>query len=106
MKLIAADYDGTLNYCGKVTEEDFKALQKWQAEGNLFVIDTGRSLESIRIEADRNGLEPDYFITNNGGMVFDKGCMILHHDDPAECDDTCHAQKDCQDNSDSADLHG
>ena len=78
MKLIAADYDGTLNYCGKVTEEDFKALQKWQAEGNLFVIDTGRSLESIRIEADRNGLEPDYFITNNGGMVFDKDSKQLN----------------------------
>jgi len=71
MKLIAADYDGTLNYCGKVTEEDLEAIEKWQAEGNLFVIDTGRSLESIRIEAEKNGLKPTYYITNNGGMVFD-----------------------------------
>jgi Cof subfamily protein (haloacid dehalogenase superfamily) len=71
MKMIAADYDGTLNYCGKVTQEDLEALEKWQAEGNLFVIDTGRSLESIRIEAEKNGLKPSYYITNNGGMVFD-----------------------------------
>ncbi len=72
MKLIAADYDGTLNYCGRVMDEDLEALRKWQAEGNLFVIDTGRSLESIRIEAEKNGLTPDYFITNNGSMVFDR----------------------------------
>lgn len=78
MKLIAADYDGTLNYCGKVTEEDLEALEKWQAEGNLFVIDTGRSLESIRIEAEKNNLNPDYYITNNGGMVFDKNSERLN----------------------------
>lgn len=72
MRLIASDYDGTLNYCGRVTDEDLQAVRKWQEAGNLFVIDTGRSLESIRIEAEKTGLTPDYYITNNGGMVFDK----------------------------------
>lgn len=78
MKLIAADYDGTLNYCGYVKEEDLKALEKWQRDGNLFVIDTGRSLESIRIEAEKYGLKPDYYITNNGGMVFDNASNQLN----------------------------
>jgi Cof subfamily protein (haloacid dehalogenase superfamily) len=70
MKLFASDYDGTLKVDGIVSEADREAVRKWQAEGNIFVIDTGRSLESIRQETHTWGLSPDYYITNNGGMVF------------------------------------
>lgn len=41
MKLLATDYDGTLNYIHTVLIEDKKAIDKWKKEGNLFVIDTG-----------------------------------------------------------------
>ena len=71
MKLLASDYDGTLRYEETVTEEDKEALKRWKEAGNLFVMDTGRSMQSAGMEADRNGIKPDYYITNNGGMVYD-----------------------------------
>ncbi len=71
MKLLAADYDGTLRYLDEVTKEDIDAIGKWRKAGNLFVIDTGRSMESILAETLKYNIPVDYFITNNGGMVFD-----------------------------------
>lgn len=77
MKLLATDYDGTLKYAQQIMDEDLAAIKKWKEAGNLFVIDTGRSYESIKAEADKYNLPVDYFITNNGGMVFDKdGCEL------------------------------
>ena len=72
MKLLAVDYDGTLKYGDTVTEEDLSAIKKWRAAGNLFVIDTGRSLESILAETEAYGIPVDYYVTNNGGMAFDR----------------------------------
>lgn len=71
MKLLATDYDGTLKYAQKVMEEDIEAIQKWKQEGNLFVIVTGRSLESISMEIEKYNLPCDFIVSNNGGMVFD-----------------------------------
>ncbi|MDO4466438.1 MAG: HAD-IIB family hydrolase [Bacillota bacterium] len=76
-KLVATDYDGTLKYTNVVLEEDKQAIQKWKQEGNLFVIDTGRSMESISEQASKYDLPVDYFITNNGGMVFNKDKEVL-----------------------------
>ncbi len=71
MKLLATDYDGTLNYGGRVMEEDVEAIRQWRKQGNLFVIATGRSKESIDVELKKNNIEVDFLVTNNGGMVFD-----------------------------------
>lgn len=72
MKLLASDYDGTLKYLDHVTQQDLDAIQKWKDSGNLFVMDTGRSMESILEEVRKYHIPADYFITNNGGMLFDK----------------------------------
>lgn len=71
MKLFATDYDGTLRIDGTITEENLIQILKWKAKGNLFVIDTGRSMESILAEAELYQLPVDYYVTNNGGMAFD-----------------------------------
>ena len=47
MKLFATDYDGTLKVDGTIQEKDLLSIYQWKAKGNLFVIDTGRSMESI-----------------------------------------------------------
>lgn len=72
MKLLASDYDGTLKYLDHVTQQDLDSIQRWKDAGNLFVMDTGRSMESILEEANKYGIPADYYITNNGGMLFDK----------------------------------
>lgn len=78
MKLLATDYDGTLKFGDSVLEQDVEAIRKWREAGNLFAIVTGRSKESITRELNENGIEVDYFVTNNGGMVFDaKGEILL-----------------------------
>ncbi len=77
MKLLASDYDGTLRYGQDVMEKDIDALQEWKKDGNLFVIVTGRSYESINAQIQKYQIPVDYVITNNGGMVFDKEGKIL-----------------------------
>jgi Cof subfamily protein (haloacid dehalogenase superfamily) len=98
MKLIASDYDGTLRFAEKMEQRDLEAIERWRKNGNLFVIDTGRSMESIQMEADKNGLKADYFITNNGGMVYDadQNVMASSHMDPdlaREIMDYAHTQE-------------
>lgn len=77
MKLLASDYDGTLKYLDHVTKQDIDSIKKWQEEGNLFVMDTGRSMESILEEMKKYGIHPDFYVTNNGGMLFDRNLNEL-----------------------------
>ena len=71
MKLLATDYDGTLKFGNSVLEEDIEAIRHWRELGNIFAIVTGRSKESITRELDEFQIPVDYYVTNNGGMVFD-----------------------------------
>ncbi len=71
MKLLATDYDGTLKFGGSVMDADLDAIRRWREAGNLFVIVTGRSKESISAETEGFNIPVDYYVTNNGGMVFD-----------------------------------
>lgn len=76
-KLLASDYDGTLKFGDSVMQEDLDALRRWREEGNLFAIVTGRSKESITMQQEEYGLPVDFYVTNNGGMVFDAQGNIL-----------------------------
>ncbi len=71
MKLLATDFDGTLKFSDSVMESDLEAIREWRSQGGLFVIDTGRSLASVKKEAERFDIPVDFYVTNNGGMVFD-----------------------------------
>jgi hypothetical protein len=68
MKIIASDYDGTLNE-GGVDEIKRQAIKKWQAEGNLFGIVSGRGISNIRALAEEDGLECDFLVGDNGAAV-------------------------------------
>lgn len=96
MKLLATDYDGTLCYGKHVMPEDIEAIKKWQDEGNLYVIATGRSAQSIMNQMDEIQLEPDFYITNNGGMVFDKerNELLANHLDYITAIDILYAVKE------------
>ena len=78
MKLLASDFDGTLKFNGQVLADDLEAINKWRDEGNLFVIVTGRSEESIRGQIEKHNVPADYLVTNNGGMVFDMDGEMLY----------------------------
>lgn len=78
MKLFASNYDGTLLYGEDVMKEDLEAIQEWRDAGNLFVIVTGRSKDSIENECKKHNIQADYIITNNGSMVFDAEGKVLN----------------------------
>lgn len=77
MKVLASDYDGTLRTAEMVDEDDVKAIQKFRAAGNVFGIVTGRSMESVNVEIDKNALEFDFIVANNGGVIYDKDLQKL-----------------------------
>lgn len=56
MKILASDYDGTLRTEELVAEKDIEAIARFRKAGNLFGIVTGRSMESLQKEIERNGL--------------------------------------------------
>lgn len=71
MKILATDYDGTLRIGDDVSEENKQAIKTWRAANHLFGIVTGRSMESIKADIERNELCVDFVIGNNGGAVYD-----------------------------------
>lgn len=77
MKCAVSDFDRTLFVDGQVSEENRKAVEQWQREGNLFYVATGRNLASIQEQLVLAGLMPDGLILNNGAAITDKEGTLL-----------------------------
>ncbi len=60
-----------------ITKENLDAVNKWQVEGNLFIITTGRHKKSIIEQMENFSLKPDYYICNNGAVILDKEKNII-----------------------------
>lgn len=60
-----------------ITKENLDAVNKWQVEGNLFIITTGRHKKSIIEQMKNFSLKPDYYICNNGAVILDKEKNII-----------------------------
>lgn len=71
MKLFATDYDGTLNIDHHITESAKTAIRKWREAGNPFAIVSGRSMESLKEEVITQQIEADFYVGNNGGVIYD-----------------------------------
>ena len=72
MKILACDYDGTLNVGGVVSQENLDAIAAWRAAGNLFGMVSGRYLRYLREFMAKDGVEYDFLIGNNGSVVSDE----------------------------------
>ena len=78
IKLIASDYDGTLNRHG-ISERVRNAIEAWRAAGNLFGIVSGRGIYNIAAVLANDGLDCDFLIGNNGAVVGNgKGEVLLY----------------------------
>ena len=66
-KLIATDYDGTINR-GGIAPDDLAAIAEWRAAGGLFGVVTGRGTDFFRT-AEENGLKVDFHIVYNGALL-------------------------------------
>ncbi len=72
MKILACDYDGTLNVGGTVSKENLQAIDEWRAAGNLFGMVSGRYLRYLREFMAKDGVPYDFLIGNNGAVVSDE----------------------------------
>lgn len=73
-KILFLDLDGTLlNRAREVSQGNRQALTEALAQGHRVVINTGRPLESARIQNERLGFTQEgcYLSAFNGGVIFD-----------------------------------
>ena len=71
MKIIASDYDGTLNH-GGIDDKKRKAIKKWREAGNIFAIVSGRGPDDAFSIQKKDNLEIDYFVANNGAIILNE----------------------------------
>lgn len=83
MRLIATDYDGTLNH-GGIDEEKLDAIRRWRAAGNIFGIISGRGPDFLSTLQKELGEDFDFLASCNGGVATDShgNGLFLH-----QCED-------------------
>jgi len=77
MKIIGTDYDGTLNH-GGFDEEKKSAIIRWRKAGNKIGIISGRGHFFFEDVKRISGLDFDFFIAYNGGVILDESGKMLH----------------------------
>ena len=68
MKIIASDYDGTLNH-GGIDDAKRAAIAAWRAKGNLFGLVSGRGVESLAELSEQDGISYDFLLACNGAAI-------------------------------------
>ena len=76
MKIIASDYDGTLNHNG-IDDAKRNAISKWRKAGNLFGIVSGRGYNSLVDVIKNKRFEYDFLLCCNGAVVCNKEGDVL-----------------------------
>ena len=82
MRLIATDYDGTLNH-GGIDQEKLDAIRRWRAAGNVFGVISGRGPDFLTTLQEQLGEDFDFLASCNGGIATDShGHSLFEH----QCD--------------------
>ena len=79
MKIIASDYDGTLNH-GGIDEKKKTAISRWRKEGNIFSIVSGRGAPDLVRIYKKDNFECDYLIADNGAVIMKNDGTIVTED--------------------------
>lgn len=80
-KLLASDFDNTLFVNEYEIIDNVEAIKKFMANGNLFVIATGRSYIDISKMIIKYNIPYNYLICNDGGTIFDSSGKLLYKKD-------------------------
>lgn len=79
MKIIASDYDGTLNHKG-IDDKKIAAISKWRKAGNVFSIVSGRGAPDLLRIYNEQSFECDYLIADNGAVIMKPNGEIVCED--------------------------
>ncbi len=76
MKIIASDYDGTLNH-GGIDDKKRNAIKNWRKAGNLFGLVSGRGRDSLLELRRKNNFEFDFLLASNGAVIMNGEGEVL-----------------------------
>lgn len=76
MKIIASDYDGTLNH-GGIDDVKRNAIKEWRKAGNLFGLVSGRGVSDLVELPKRNSFECDFLLASNGAVIAETDGTVL-----------------------------
>ncbi len=79
MKIIASDYDGTLNH-GGIDDKKRATIKKWRDKGNKFGIVSGRMADDLFRIYKRDELELDFLLACNGAVILTTDGKIIKED--------------------------
>ena len=68
MKIIASDYDGTLNH-GGFDDAKLNAIDRWRKAGNIFALISGRSPSDLLRLYREKEFGCDYLVADNGAVI-------------------------------------
>ena len=85
MKLLVSDYDDTIkimNFFGKtyIPKETINKINEFRNNGNIFMIATARTYNSIMYEIKDYNIPYDYISCLNGADIYDKNGLIYSKD--------------------------
>lgn len=80
MKLLVSDYDGTLFTDERSMKINVKRIEAFVKEGNLFMLSSGRSFESLMGKVEEHNIPISYLATEDGSHLFDKNGTLLHEE--------------------------
>lgn len=79
MKIIASDYDGTLNH-GGIDDKKRNAIKEWREKGNKFGIVSGRVVDDLLKIYKKDELDLDFLLACNGAIILTTDGKILKED--------------------------
>ena len=79
MKIIASDYDGTLNH-GGIDDKKRNAIKEWREKGNKFGIVSGRMPDDLLKIYKKDELDLDFLLACNGAVILTTDGKILKED--------------------------
>ncbi len=75
MKIIASDFDGTLQYNGRIAEKDLAAIARFRAKGHKFGLVTGRGADDLACMVH---LPVDFIICATGAVILDEQKRVIY----------------------------
>lgn len=79
MKIIASDYDGTLNH-GGIDDKKRNAIKEWREKGNKFGIVSGRMPDDLLKIYKKDELDLDFLLACNGAVILTTDGNIIKDD--------------------------
>lgn len=86
MKVFVSNYDDTINRtyyeCNLIEvfnlKKDIENINRFIAKGNIFIVTSARTHESIKYELTRENIKYNYIISSNGLVIYDNNDNLIY----------------------------